>query len=114
MLNLPAAGELNKRVTINRWSDSPNAAFSLDQTFTAPIERRAKMEPVGAMAHYAAKQVSDTLTHRITVRQDHGSWGSRMRKQAGLACQSFLDLQGLQESPSFRCSAETSADLTLV
>jgi head-tail adaptor len=70
MATLPTAGELNKRVTIKQWSDAPNAAFSLDQSFTDPIDRWAKVEPVGALAHYAAKQVSDTLTHRITVRQD--------------------------------------------
>ena len=67
---LPTAGDLNKRVTIKQWSDAPNAAFSLDQSFTDPIDRWAKIEPVGALAHYAGKQVGDVLTHRITVRQD--------------------------------------------
>ena len=42
----PDTGELVRRVTIRRWTDTANIGFGIDQNFDAGITRWAKNQPV--------------------------------------------------------------------
>lgn len=66
-------GQLNRRITLRQWSDVPNAAFGLDQTFDAGITRWAKVEPVHGLAIRAGMQTGETPTHLFFVRYGAGT-----------------------------------------
>lgn len=66
-------GQLNRRITLRLWSDVPNAAFGLDQTFDAGITRWAKVEPVHGLAIRAGMQTGETPTHLFFVRYGAGT-----------------------------------------
>ena len=69
----PDAGELVRRVTIRRWTDSANAGFGIDQTFDAGVTRWAKLDPIAGGAYWGAKQIGEEITHRIWVRYGTGT-----------------------------------------
>lgn len=69
----PDVGELQRRVTIRSWTDTPNTNGGLDQTFSAGITRWAKLEPVSGVAYWGVKQTGEEVTHRIWVRWGTGS-----------------------------------------
>lgn len=71
--SLPSPGELNRRVAIRLWSDAPNGAFGLDQSFGAPVERWAKKEPVHSLAIRAGKQTGEQPTDLFWVRLGAGT-----------------------------------------
>lgn len=70
---LPAAGDLNRRIAIKAWTDVPNAAFGLDQTFDAGISRWAKVEPVHGLALRAGMNTEEIPTHLFWVRYTPGT-----------------------------------------
>lgn len=69
----PETGELNRRVTIRRWSDNANAGFGIDQVFDAGILRWAKIAPFVGVAYWGTKQISEEVTHRIWLRYGEGT-----------------------------------------
>lgn len=73
MIELPTAGQLNRRIAIKLWSDVPNVAFGIDQTFDAGIERWAKVEPVHGIAIRAGMQTGEVPTHLFWVRRSPGT-----------------------------------------
>ena len=64
---IPPVGELNRRVTIRRWVDVPNAAFAVDQTFDAGSTRWGKIEPIHSLALRMGMQTSEMPTHLVWV-----------------------------------------------
>lgn len=66
-------GDLNRRIAIKPWSDVPNAAFGLDQTFGTGIERWAKHEPVHGIAIRAGMQTAEVPTDLFYVRAGTGT-----------------------------------------
>ena len=64
---LPALGELNRRVMIRRWTDTPNAAFDVDQAFDAGIKRWATLEPVHSLTLRWGEQTGEVPTHIVWV-----------------------------------------------
>ena len=70
MASLPTAGELKARVVIKLQADSPNSAFSLDQSFSEPVFRWARIRSAGLMAHHASMQTGEAVTHFIDMRRD--------------------------------------------
>lgn len=68
MLKLPSSGELNRRITIRKWTDVPNVALDADQTVDAGIDRWAKVEPVGGVTYWGTKQTGENVTHRFWIR----------------------------------------------
>ena len=74
MIVWPDSGELQRRITIRRQEDLPNAAFGLDQTFDAGIKRWAKVEPVHGIAMRGEMQTSDDApTDLFWVRYGQGT-----------------------------------------
>jgi hypothetical protein len=71
--NIPTSGELNARIAIRQWSDSPNAAFGLDSNYGAPLLRWARKRSAGAMVHYGSKQTGDAVTHFFDLRRGQGT-----------------------------------------
>jgi head-tail adaptor len=69
----PETGELNRRVTIRRWTDKANAGFGIDQLFDAGIVRWAKIAPFVGVAYWGTKQVGEEVTHRIWLRYGDGT-----------------------------------------
>jgi hypothetical protein len=69
----PHAGDLNRRITIRLWSDVPNVAFGLDQTFDAGMVRSAKVEPVYSLAIRAGMNTGEVPTHLFYVRYGTGT-----------------------------------------
>ena len=70
---MKSAGMLDKLIKLRLWSDVPNAAFGLDQTFDAGIDCWANRRPSGQAAYWGAKQVGEEVTDRFTVRRDTGT-----------------------------------------
>lgn len=70
---LPNSGELQRRITIKLWSDVSNAAFGLDQTFDAGIDRWAKVDPIQGIAIRNGAQTGEEPTHFFWVRYGAGT-----------------------------------------
>lgn len=65
----PTAGALDRRVTLRRWQDIPNAAFGVDQTYDAGVTVWASIEPVGSAIFWGTQQIENGVTHRVTARR---------------------------------------------
>lgn len=72
MLTL-TAGDLRRRITIRAWSDVPNAAFGLDQTFAAGLTVWTKHEPIHGLALRAGAQTDEVATDLFYVRRMAGT-----------------------------------------
>jgi SPP1 family predicted phage head-tail adaptor len=62
------AGELNRRIRIQRRTDVPAADMGLDSVLTLPRDRWAKIEPVGTAVYANGVQTDRKITHRVFVR----------------------------------------------
>lgn len=72
-VDLPDAGDLNRRITIRLQRDVPNAAFGIDQTFDAGIKRWAKKEPINSLALLHGENTSELPTDLFWVRYAIGT-----------------------------------------
>lgn len=70
---LPSPGELNRRVAIRLWNDTPNGVFGVDQSFGAPLYRWAKKEPVHSLAIRSGMQTGEQPTDLFWVRIGDGT-----------------------------------------
>ena len=111
MATLPSAGELDRRVTIKAWADQANAAFGLDQGFTDPIKRWARIRPAGAMVHYGSKQTGEGVTHYIVMRRDSQTLPELMTPERVIEHQGqryrilrAVDLEGRRLFTSVECT----------
>ncbi|MDB2704910.1 head-tail adaptor protein [Pseudomonadota bacterium] len=68
----PEVGELNRRITIKDWQDTPNADAGIDQVFSKPIRAWAKRQPVGAGTYHGTKQIDEKITDRFYIRWRSG------------------------------------------
>lgn len=68
MSHRPDTGEMQRRITIKTWSDVPNAAFGIDQTFDAGIQRWAKVAPIHGLSIRFGMQTGEVPTHLFWVR----------------------------------------------
>lgn len=64
----PGAGDLNRRVTLRRRSDSPANNGGLASQFSEEKKRWARIEPVGTAIYNGSVQADSKITHRITLR----------------------------------------------
>lgn len=64
----PAAGELDRRITIRLREDIPVDDAGLDPLFTQPRRRWAKIRAVGTAVYTGSVQTDNTITHRLWVR----------------------------------------------
>jgi SPP1 family predicted phage head-tail adaptor len=64
----PGAGDLNRRVTLRRRSDSPADGGGLASQFSGEKKRWARIEPVGTAIYHDSVQTDSKITHRITLR----------------------------------------------
>lgn len=69
----PRPGDLNQRIRILVWSDVPNGAFGLDQTFAAGLDVWAKREPIHALTLRAGVQTGEAPTDLFFVRVQPGT-----------------------------------------
>ncbi|WP_045769412.1 phage head completion protein [Xanthomonas albilineans] len=65
---LPDTGELNRRIVICRWTDTPNINFNIDALFDAAISRWAKVEPIRGIASRMGVTTAEEPTHYFWVR----------------------------------------------
>lgn len=65
----PATGELNRRITIKAWQDTPAMGGGITQTFDAGQSVWAKREPVGNAIFFGTKQLEETVTDRFIIRR---------------------------------------------
>lgn len=72
-INWPDAGELQRRVTLRRWTSEPNVEMGITETYDAGITRWAKLEPVSGAVYWGSKQVGEEMTHRIWLRFGTGT-----------------------------------------
>ncbi len=70
-IDLPDAGELNRRILIRLQTDVPNAQFGVDQTFSAGTYRWAKRDPVHSIAIRSGVNTGEVPTDLFWVR-----WGT--------------------------------------
>jgi head-tail adaptor len=68
----PDIGELQRRVTIKKWTDTASG-FGIDQVMDTGFQRWAKLEPAMGVAYWGAKQIGEEITHRIWVRWATGT-----------------------------------------
>lgn len=61
-------GELNRRVLLRAWADTPNGTNGLDQTYDAGRALWAKVEPVRGLAMRAGMATGEVPTHLIWLR----------------------------------------------
>ena len=90
-MTLPAAGELNCRISIKRWEDVPSGNADLAAYYTEVWQCWAKIVPVGSLIYQGSIQTGDTVTHRIIVRQVVGK-----TDPASLNRQHVIDGNGLR------------------
>lgn len=68
-----AAGDLKARIVLRLQSDTPNAGFGLDPTFSAGVSLWAKAEPIHSLAMRAGMQTGEAPTHLFWVRRATGT-----------------------------------------
>ena len=84
----PDTGELVRRVNIRLWEDQANTGFSVDQEFDAGIWRWSKIEPVLGGDFWGAKQIGESITHKIWVRYGVGTRPQDLTGQYVIDCPS--------------------------
>lgn len=67
-LKEPGAGELDRRITIRLRDDIPVDDAGLEQEFSQPRLRWAKIRAVGTAVYTDSVQTDDKITHRVWVR----------------------------------------------
>lgn len=67
-MKIPGAGDLNRRISIRRWSEMPNAALGLDEVFGTPVLVWAEVRAVGGATYLGSMQLDATVTHRFIIR----------------------------------------------
>lgn len=72
MMREPGAGELNRLISLRVQTDVPNAAYGLDQTFSAGTPLWAKHEPVHSLAIRSGMQTGEAPTDFFWVRRATG------------------------------------------
>lgn len=70
-ISTPAAGELNKRVTLFRHVDTPVGYASAESEDTDIMTVWAKIEPTGSI-YWGTVQVENKATHRVWIRSYAG------------------------------------------
>ncbi len=82
-VSAPAAGEMNKRITLFRHTDTPTGNASAESNDTDIMTVWAKIEPTGSV-YWGTVQTEDKASHRIWIRSykgktdavsiNHGVW----------------------------------------
>jgi SPP1 family predicted phage head-tail adaptor len=63
------AGELNRRVVIKLWADTPDLGFAVTESFTTAFTVWAAVQPVGLAVYQSSMQIDNAITHRFIVRR---------------------------------------------
>lgn len=71
-LTNPPSQKLNKRVCIRLRQDVPVGAAGVDQVYTQPRKRWARIQPVGTATYTESAQTDNAITHRIWLRKIEG------------------------------------------
>ena len=71
-MTLPAAGELNCRISIKCWEDIPSGDADLEARYVVQQECWAKIVPIGSLTYQGSVQAGNIITHRIIVRRVKG------------------------------------------
>lgn len=71
-LTNPPSQKLNKRVCIRLRTDVPVGASGVEQIYTQPRNRWARIQPVGTAVYTETAQTGDAITHRIELRKIEG------------------------------------------
>lgn len=71
-LRNPPSQKLNKRVCIRLRQDLPVGASGVDQVYTEPRKRWARITPVGTATYTESAQTDNAITHRIELRKIDG------------------------------------------
>lgn len=69
----PHAGELRERIALRLWSDVPNVAFGIDQSFDSGITRWAKHEAIHGLVLRAGVQTDEAPTDLFWIRASAGT-----------------------------------------
>ncbi len=69
----PPIGELNRRVRIRIWTDTPNVSFGITPIEDMGVFRFAKISPVSGTYNWGTKQIGDEITHRVWLRYGAGT-----------------------------------------
>jgi hypothetical protein len=69
----PRPGELREQITLRQWSDVPNSAFGIDQTFDSGINRWAKHEAIHGLTQRAGVQTGEAPTDLFFIRAESGT-----------------------------------------
>lgn len=67
-----AAGELNRRVTVMGYNDTPRADGGIAKAETNLGQRWASIEPLSGLEYLEASQMGSEVTHRIRLRYFDG------------------------------------------
>lgn len=71
-LRNPSSQKLNKRVCIRLRQDMPVGAAGVDQVYSQPRKRWARIQPVGTATYTESAQTDTAITHRIWLRKIEG------------------------------------------
>lgn len=71
-LRNPPSQKLNKRVCIRLRQDLPVGAAGVDQVYSQPRKRWARIQPVGTATYTESAQTDTAITHRIWLRKIEG------------------------------------------
>lgn len=67
-MDFPKPGELNRRIMLKNWIESPNASGGIDQNKPDLLPVWAKRQPVGAGIWQGSVQVNNIITDRFLIR----------------------------------------------
>lgn len=66
------AGKLRRRITLERLEQVPDGGGGYTETWVALATLWAAVEPLRGNERFQAQQVSNTLTHKVTIRYRAG------------------------------------------
>lgn len=86
----PEIGEFDRLVKIRKWTDAPNAAFAIDQSFDAGEDAWARIEPAGTALFYGTQQIEPGMTHRLAT------WRTSTINALLITCAHVVEQEGMR------------------
>lgn len=99
-MNAPAIGELDRKIQVREWQESPGLGSAVDQVFDPGLPAWARLVPVGAALFYGTAQVEANVTHRAAT------WRTSQLNELTVTAAHVVDCDGVR----YRVKRATSLD----
>nr|DAJ51211.1 MAG TPA: Putative head tail adaptor [Caudoviricetes sp.] len=116
-MELPAIGELNRRIGIYTLTTTPEGSSDMTNTLTLIRSVWAKEEIVGGVSFWGSVQAESTVTHRFVIRYGRGTRPEDLTHAVKVKCEGteytvkrLTDMNGAHRFTALECEAQYADD----